>query len=213
MAVELVVFDCDGVILESLEIKTLAFRRLGEDYGPEAALRLEDYHRLHGGLSRYKKFAWFFREVLGREISPAEEESLNAKFVRLSGEELLRCPLVPGARESLDSLFGRLPLYVASGTPEEELGFILEKRGLAAYFVKICGSPPLKEDILRSIVDESGTRAENCLMVGDAETDRAAAAKVGTMFYGRGAYFRDLGCPWHQDMTRLAGWIESLNRS
>jgi beta-phosphoglucomutase-like phosphatase (HAD superfamily) len=213
MAVEVVVFDCDGVILESLEIKNLAFRRLGEAYGAKAARCLEDYHRLHGGLSRYKKFAWFFREVLGREISPEEEESLNAKFVRLSGEELLRCPLVPGAQESLDSLFGRLPLYVASGTPEEELRFILEKRGLASYFVKICGSPPLKEDILQAIVEESGVLPGNCLMVGDAETDRAAAAKAGTMFYGRGDYFRDLGCPWHQDMTHLTSWIESLEQT
>ncbi|MDR3175160.1 MAG: HAD-IA family hydrolase [Desulfovibrio sp.] len=209
MNVDVAVFDCDGVILESMDIKSLAFRRVGEEYGPEAAGRLEDYHRLHGGVSRYRKFAWFFREVLGREITAADEETMNAKFVRAALEEVLVCPLVPGIREVLDRLSGRLPLYVASGTPEDELRFILEKRRLAGYFVRICGSPPDKEEILRTIVEERGINPERCLMVGDAETDRAAAARVGTLFYGRGEYFRDLGCPWYQDMTHLTGWIET----
>ncbi|MDR1490972.1 MAG: HAD-IA family hydrolase, partial [Desulfovibrio sp.] len=192
-----------------MDIKSLAFRRVGEEYGLDAAGRLESYHRLHGGVSRYRKFAWFFREVLGREITVADEEAMNAKFVSAAMEEVLVCPLVPGIQEALDSLSGRLPLYVASGTPEDELRFILEKRGLAGYFARICGSPPGKEEILRAIVEERGVSPGRCLMVGDAETDLAAAKRVGTLFYGRGEYFRDLGCPWHRDMTRLTCWIET----
>ena len=81
MALSLIVFDCDGVILESVDAKTKAFGQVAEPLGAEARDRLLLYHTLHGGVSRREKFAWLYREVFHREITPEEMEDCCARFV------------------------------------------------------------------------------------------------------------------------------------
>ena len=125
MPLQCLVFDCDGVILDSVPVKTRAFARLAEPFGPEARDRFVMYHTVHGGVSRYKKFEWFFREVLGREISQEESTQWGRRFAEYALDEVRRCPLIPGVRDVLESWHGRLPLYVCSGAPEEELRLVL----------------------------------------------------------------------------------------
>lgn len=210
MALSLIVFDCDGVLLESMDIKTMAFRRIGEEFGPEMADRLVMYHRMHGGISRFKKFEWLYAE-LGRTLTDEDREALNAKFIAMAFEEMQRCPLVRGAQEVLDAWKGRVPLFVASGAPEEELHTILEKRGLAPYFDGMFGSPTVKSQILRAIVLHAGVYPSDVVMVGDSRADQYAAEAVCTRFYGRGAYFRHSGHPWHEDLTQLNDYLEQCH--
>lgn len=210
MALSLIVFDCDGVILESVDVKTRAFARIGEEFGPEARDRLAAYHRMYGGVSRYKKFEWLYREVLGRPFSEKDLEALGEKFASHAYDEVTRCPLVPGAQEVLDRWHNRVPLYVASGAPQAELRQLLTARGLHRYFADIKGSPPGKTELLRSIVKEAGVRPADAVMIGDATTDQYAAEAVRTRFYGRGEYFKHSGHPWHTDLTRLNDYLEEL---
>lgn len=209
MALSLVVFDCDGVLLESMDIKCAAFRRIGEQFGEEMADRLVMYHRTHGGISRYKKFEWLYGE-LGQKATGADLAALNKIFVAAAYEEMKRCLMVPGAQKTLDSWFGRVPLFVASGAPEEELRTILEKRGLSPYFTGIFGSPANKTRILRTIVEHNDARPGDVVMVGDSRIDLYAAEEVGTRFYGRGAYFSHSGHPWHDDLTELNDYLEGV---
>lgn len=210
MALSLIVFDCDGVILESVDVKTQAFARIGEEFGPEARDRLVAHHQMYGGVSRYKKFEWLYEEVLGRAISEAELEALGEKFAAYAYDEVMRCPLVPGVQEVLDRWHNRAPMYVASGAPHAELVQILTARGLNRYFVGIQGSPPGKAEVLRGIVAEAGVHPADAIMIGDATTDQYAAEAVRTRFYGRGEYFRHSGYPWHEDLTKLNEYLEEL---
>lgn len=210
MALECLVFDCDGVILESVPVKTLAFARMAEPYGDEARDRLLMYHKVHGGVSRYKKFEWFFKEVLGKEITPEELTVWGEKYAQLAFEEVCRCELVPGIQDVLDTWKGRLPMYVCSGAPHEELHVILKGRGLDGYFAGIWGSPPHKTILLQSIVRDNNFDPEKTLMVGDAPTDMQAAEAVGTHFYGRGDEVRGCFGGWGADLTGLNAWIADL---
>ena len=210
MALSLIMFDCDGVILESLNAKTQAFVRIASEFG-EAGAELVRYHMSHGGTSRLKKFEWFYKEVLGRDITPEESAGLNDKFVEYALAEVRRSPLVPGVQEVLDAWTGRVPMYVASGAPHEELLFILQERKLDHYFQGIYGSPPAKTEILRIILRETNIPPADALMIGDADTDRYAAEAVRTRFYGRGEYFKHSGHPWHHDLTRLNAYLEELH--
>ena len=211
MALSLIVFDCDGVILESVDVKTQAFARIGAEFGQEARDRLVAYHRIHGGVSRYKKFEWFYREVLGRTISKEEMETLGEKFAAHAYAEVMRCPLVPGVREVLDHWHGRTPMYVASGAPHAELMTILAERGLDRFFAGIHGSPPGKAELLRGIVAGLRVHPSDAIMIGDSMTDQYAAEAAQTRFYGRGEYFRHSGYPWHEDLTRLNEHLEELS--
>ncbi len=212
MSLALIIFDCDGVILESVDAKTRAFARIGAEFGQDAADRLVMYHVRHGGVSRYAKFEWLFTEVLGRSISPEEKKRLGSLFEAYSLDEVLHCDLVPGVQEVLEAWKGRVPLYVASGAPHEELVQVLEQRGLSGFFAGIYGSPPAKADILRKILQETGIHPAEAIMIGDSSTDQYAAEAVHTRFYGRGEYFRHSGYPWHADLTRLNAHLEELYR-
>lgn len=186
MPVSLIVFDCDGVILESVEAKTKAFGQVVEKYGPEAVQRLIDYHHAHGGVSRYKKFEWFYAEVLGKTITEAQMQAMGRTFEELSLANVMNSPMVPGALEAIQAFHGAIPLYVASGAPHEELTLILRDRGLSGYFDGIFGSPPGKAELLRRCIELAGVPAAETLMVGDSSTDLKAAEENGTLFYGRG---------------------------
>lgn len=115
MALSLIVFDCDGVILESVDAKTKAFGQVAEPLGAEARDRLLLYHTLHGGVSRREKFAWLYREVFHREITPEEMEDCCARFVSYALDNVLNAPLVPGVMDVLERWHGRVPMYVWIG--------------------------------------------------------------------------------------------------
>jgi phosphoglycolate phosphatase-like HAD superfamily hydrolase len=177
------VFDFDGVVLESVAIKTIAFRRLFADH-PEGE-RIVAYHLEHGGISRFRKFRWFYEEVRGEPLTEAESERLGERFSELVLDEIRRCAFVPGARELLERLAPRLPLFVASGTPEDELRGIVADRGLGHVFAGVYGTPPTKAEILRRILDERALDPAELVFVGDAMSDFDGAAAAGVPFVGR----------------------------
>jgi phosphoglycolate phosphatase-like HAD superfamily hydrolase len=174
------VFDFDGVVLESADIKTNAFRRLFD--GNSAAVA---YHLHHQGVSRYEKFRHITTEILGRPYTEADERRLGKRFSELVLDEVLACPFVPGARALLQRRARELPLFVASGTPEEELRTIASARGVAGCFAGIYGTPPTKAQIIGRVLHETGLGPGDLVMIGDATTDLEGAQAAGVRFIGR----------------------------
>ncbi len=180
-----IVFDFDGVLVESVDVKTKAFAELYREFGDAVVANVVAYHLLHGGLSRFEKFRHFHREFLGRELTLEVEQALGQRFSVLVEDAVVASSWVPGAKEFLDAHHRRLPLYVASGTPDDELKRILARRGATDYFRGVFGSPRRKGEILRRIIVESGFDPAQVLMVGDATTDLEGAREAGTRFLGR----------------------------
>ena len=207
LPISLLVFDCDGVILESVEVKTKAFGLTVEEHGSEAVDRLVEYHVKHGGVSRYKKFEWFYREVLGREITPSELRRLGERFKQLAFDGVLNAPMVAGALECIKTLHTQIRMYVASGAPQEELTAVLNARNLSRFFMGSYGSPPGKTELLQRILHQSENRPEKTIMVGDSATDLDAAQACGTLFFGIGKNFEKSGWPWAEDLHGLLAHI------
>lgn len=206
--IKCLVFDCDGVLLDSVPVKTRAFARLAAPYGKEAEDRFVMYHMRHGGVSRYKKFAWFFEEILDKKITPEESEAWGRKFVEYALEEVRTCPIIPGALEVLKEWYGKLPMYVCSGAPVQELEFVLDERGLRNYFAGVFGSPPAKSELLKNIVQlQKDLIPQEFVMTGDATTDVDAAEIAGTRFYGIGAGLKGGNFPWSPDLTAFNDWL------
>lgn len=184
MAVRAIAFDFDGVILESVDLKTRAFRSLFTEY-PQS---LDDIIRLHlenGGLSRYAKFEMIYRDCLNQPLSELEKERLGRRYSTLVANELERCPFVPGAQEFLQWQSVGLLRFVVSGTPEDELRQVVKQRALDHYFAGIFGSPSRKESILQRILVAYGLRPSEVVFVGDSMTDCTASGSVGVPFVGR----------------------------
>lgn len=199
-----IVFDFDGVIVESTDVKTSAFYELALPWGEVAAKQMREYHLAHFGVSRFIKFEWFFRNILGKNITPGENQALSEQFAALCLEKILDAPMVPGFTDVISLAYGHCPLYVASASPQPELEQVLEKRDLSKFFKAIYGFPPKKSESLQRIVDGLQLDPTTVLMVGDSPWDLAAAEEVGTNFYGRGKQFESSGYPWGEDLRNLA---------
>jgi phosphoglycolate phosphatase-like HAD superfamily hydrolase len=185
-AFQAIIFDFDGVIAESGDIKTQAFAALYRPYGPEIVNEVVKYHTQNGGLSRYNKFRYFQQQLLNRPpLTPEEEHVLDRRFSELVVEAVIAADAVPGANELIRQQYSRIPLFVASGTPETELRIIVERRDLNRYFKQVRGAPKLKETLIAEILTDHALNPEYVLMIGDAMADYAGAQANGTAFLGR----------------------------
>ncbi|CAN2048440.1 HAD family hydrolase [Candidatus Magnetomoraceae bacterium gMMP-1] len=182
---EAVFFDCDGVILDSLDIKTKAFEKIFKHYGPEHAKKGVEYHLTHGGISRFEKFRHFFKNMLKKEISDQKLRELGDQFSKFVLEGVLKSSFIDGALETIEELKKlNIPAYVISGTPHDEINYIFNKKKLSHFFREIHGTPRNKDEIIRDILARNNFNEKNCLLIGDAMTDYDAAMKTGIKFLG-----------------------------
>jgi HAD superfamily hydrolase (TIGR01549 family) len=181
--VKAIVFDFDGVIIESFDIKTQAFRELFK--GSDKVNEIVEYHKQNGGVSRYKKFKHIYSEILKQPLDDKIFKELGEKFSNLVVEEVKKCPYVPGAFEFINKQYGRKKLFIASGTPEEELHDIVAARGIFKYFKGVYGSPATKSEIMRGILEREKLGRNEVLFIGDAITDYHEANRVGVLFMAR----------------------------
>ena len=216
MKIKAVVFDCDGVILESTDIKTESFRALFKRGHPGRVAEILDYHVRHMGISRHVKFRHICTEILGQAYTPRREARLAAEFSRLVLDRVLKCPVVPGTREFLRGARGRYRFFVASGTPQEELDLILRRRRLLGHFERAWGSPAKKPDVIRRVLREGPFRKSEVVFVGDAESDWRAAKETGVRFVrrvGSPAEWTLPSCPWEiRDLRGLPAVLRKLER-
>lgn len=181
-----IIFDFDGVVVESGDIKTQAFADLYRPLGEAVVAAVVQYHRLHGGMSRYQKFRYFQQHLLGKPpLTPGEEQKLDRQFSVQVVEAVIASQAVPGADEFIRQQAARIPLFVASGTPETELNTIVTRRGLAPYFTGVRGSPTSKQALIADILSVHTLTPEHVLMIGDALIDYQSAQLNGVAFLGR----------------------------
>ena len=181
-----IIFDFDGVIVESGKIKTQAFAELYRDHGADIVAQVVQFHTQNGGMSRYRKFRHFQEHFLHRlPLTETEERQLDIRFSELVVEAVIAADPVPGAFELIRQQASKIPLFVASGTPEIELKVIVERRGLAPYFTDVRGAPALKKTIIAEILSSHDLTPGSVLMIGDAMADYEGAQANHTAFLGR----------------------------
>ena len=183
---EAIIFDFDGVLVESGDIKTQAFVNLYRDHGDTIMAAVAQYHCSNGGLSRYHKFRYFQQYLLKKPpLTQDEEQLLDQRFSELVVEAVIASESVPGATELIRKEAARIPLFVASGTPEAELNTIVGRRGLASYFTAVRGSPTPKQALVTDILTTHALERDRVLMIGDALADYQSAQFNQIAFLGR----------------------------
>jgi phosphoglycolate phosphatase-like HAD superfamily hydrolase len=175
------VFDCDGVILDSNLIKTEAFGHVAMQFGADVARELVLFHVQNGGVSRYRKFEYLLDNILHRESNVTEIESLARQYSLHICNQLLCCPMASGLKE-LRKATPHSNWMVVSGGDQAELRYIFSERGLASLFDKgIYGSPATKDEILSRKM-ASGHLELPAILFGDSRYDHEAADSAGLDF-------------------------------
>ena len=177
------VFDCDGVILNSNFLKIEAYFATAKNFGAndQEAQALVDHHIKLGGISRFVKFEYFLTDILHRPASRKDIDFLLVDFGREVRKRLSTCEIAPG----LTQLRERTPdsnWLVISGGDQDELRAIFAERGLLSLFDGgIFGSPDNKDQILAREL-ASGNIRQPALFMGDSRYDHESSTRAGLDF-------------------------------
>lgn len=182
-----VIFDFDGVVLDSNRLKTDAFGSVlaAAGYSAPTVERFLSYQARNFGRSRYLLFDDFLRDFAGAEAGERDAGQLLAAFGRACVDGYGSVAETDGIRRLLDRLRGAgTRLFVASGSDQEELRRVVVARGLGGYFEDVLGSPMRKTDCVAAILRSLGgaEAAASAWFVGDAVADLQAAEDHGVAF-------------------------------
>ena len=123
-----ILFDFDGVILDSMPVREYGFRKIFEDFDKNIVDKLLVYHNKNGGLSRYVKIRYFYEKLLNLNISDSEINILADKFSVLMKKELVNKEyLIIETVNFLERNYKNYKLHIVSGSDEKELKFLCKE--------------------------------------------------------------------------------------
>ncbi len=179
------VFDLDGTLVDSVYAHVLAWQHaLGE-----AGLAVDGY-RLHrhvgssGGL-----IVRFAEREAGRKLSAGQEQAVHQRHAELFRQLLPRPRPLPGAADAFRALGAAgVPHAVATASYRPLIDASLEAVGVGPGTVVVEGKGPLRgkpePDLFVASRELLGTRAEDCIVVGDAVWDHVGARRAGMLSVG-----------------------------
>lgn len=208
-------FDFDGVIVESVDIKTRAFAKLFEHEGEGIVKKVVSYHLNNAGVSRYEKFRYIYKEILKRFLSDEEFEMLCKKFAASVMDGVIKAPYVEGAREFLENYSMEYKCFIVSATPQEEIEEIIQKRHIRHFFKAVYGAPAKKDNAVKTILVKENIDPCNAVYVGDAMSDYLAAKENKVAFIARVtddnySLFDDLDCTKLKDLMNLKNAVSPI---
>jgi len=212
--IKVIIFDFDGVIADSVDIKTKAFAKLFKDKGKEIVNRVVSYHLAHTGISRYEKFHYIYKEILHNPLSKRMLKTLCRRFEDLVIDSVIKAPYIRGTREFLQNFVSRYRYFIVSATPQKEIEKIVRRRNIGALFGAIYGAPIKKSDAVRSIRKREKIKVTEVLYVGDALSDYRAAkdnsVKFVAVVQSKDSSLKNIDCPKIRNLTELDSVIRKI---
>jgi HAD superfamily hydrolase (TIGR01509 family) len=176
--VQAVVFDLDGVLVQSEELWDEVRRGLAAESGlPWPA----DATRAMQGMST-EEWSAYLTDVVGLAGRPPEVAANVIDQMAARYREAL--PLLPGAREVVRRLGDRWPLGLASSSPRRLIDAVLESAGLADQFVtnvstEEVGAGKPSPEVYLDVVRKLGVTPERTVAIEDSSNGLRSAAEAG----------------------------------
>ena len=179
-----IILDFDGVILESVDVKTNAFRQLFS-FAPEHVDEILRYHLENGGVSRFEKFRHIYSCFLKEPLSDTRFNELSKPFSELVYNTILITPFVSGSLEFITGCYRTNAIHIVTATPDTEIRQIVHARNLEHYFASIYGAPTTKVAAIEEILKNNSITPSSAIFIGDSKNDWQAAVTTGVRFIGR----------------------------
>jgi HAD superfamily hydrolase (TIGR01509 family) len=178
MPVAAVVFDMDGVLIDSEQAWSDAREQLARETGGSWAPGTQE--RMMGMSS--PEWSRFMHKDLGVPLEPPE---ISQSVVdRLEQRYRERLPLLPDAHEAVERLAARWPLAVASSSNRPLIDLVLRLAGLGDAFRATVSSEEVPRgkpapDVYLEAARRLGAKPEECVAVEDSTNGITAAAAAG----------------------------------
>lgn len=182
---DVIIFDCDGVLLDSNALKIEAMAIALKEYGLVCSevKSCTSFFAENFGKSRFYHVDYFASHFLRLSGAVAEhfKRQVLASYSQQCVKLYLYASMTPFAKELLvksDAI-----KYVASGSAQDELREVFRSRQLDVYFDGILGSPEQKAVNVSSIL--GANKESKVVMIGDAISDLEAARgnSIDFIFY------------------------------
>jgi len=168
-------WDFDGVIKDSVEIKSNAYEELFLQWGANISNKVRDHHILNGGMSRFDKIPLYLSWT-NEDINDELINKLCDDFSNLVKLKVINSPWVPGVVEYIDNLNkSGFQSYIITATPQDEINEILNELKIHSLFNEIIGAPTAKSDAIKSILNKNNIINDEAVMIGDSKSDLVAA--------------------------------------
>lgn len=210
-----VVFDFDGVLVDSNAVKRRAYRDIFAD-APESEAVVEAVLQSDTEDDRLEVIRAILRGLNREGHATAEQDLLVAEYGEryntICEEHAATCSEVRGASSALARLAKTHSLYIISATPEVPLRRIVKRRAWSRYFREVLGRPRTKSENLARVIRSEGIKGQQIVFVGDGRRDLDAARETGCRFVGVRNEFNDFdpaGLLMVDDLTGLVELIEA----
>lgn len=180
-----ILWDFDGVILDSMKVRDWGFREIFKSFGSNEVNSLLEYHNLNGGLSRYVKIRYFFDNILLKPISEEEIFKYANRFSDLMKKELIKGKyLINDSLSFIKENYTEYNFHIVSGSDQNELRFLCKELKIDKYFVSVYGSPTPKKKLVKNLINSLNYNLNETCLIGDSINDREAADHNYIEFYG-----------------------------
>jgi len=199
------IFDFDGVLVDSVDIKGEGFAALYSDYGSDVQAKVIKYHKVNGGMPRREKIRKCHELYLKEQVSESELDQLCNRFSDLVINRVISAPEIRGALEFLKKYTQVAQAFICSATPQKELETIIDQKGWKHFFIRVSGSPLSKTENILSILQDFEIGEGCAIYFGDATSDLNAAMKCNIDFIGVNGSWTE-----HEQHTCFLGSVENF---
>lgn len=178
---ELVFWDFDGVIKDSVDVKTSAFISLFPDAPDSILKKISQHHLRNGGMSRFEKIPLY----LGWSGLNTDEAAV-ARYCNIFSEKVCQAVIdskwVPGVFEYLACNYMHQKFVLITGTPIDEIEFILTELKIRNYFFQVHGAPKKKSPAIQESLEKFQINPKESISIGDSLEDYEAARENNVSF-------------------------------
>lgn len=181
MTLKAVLFDMDGVIVDSEPMHRKAFFKVFEDLG--ITVSMEVYTSFAGSSTQNiadKLISMYDLQVSAQEIMDSKRKYFKGYFYNDSEFDL-----IPGVRKLIEYYYNNgIKLVVASSATRTTIEMVFDKFGLDKYFMgRISGADLVESkpnpEIFIKAAEIAGEPTENCMVIEDAANGILAANRAG----------------------------------
>ena len=208
--IKCLIFDFDGVISDSVHIKTLIFKEMYLHYGRGIAKKVENYHLNNGGMSRFQKFKYFEEIILKKKCSNRKINCLSKEFESKVKHRVIKASYIKGAKKFLNANYKKYKCFISTGTPQREIIEILKEKNIKHLFKEIYGSPESKKNHIKKIIKKYSFKKKEILFLGDSRNDYEAAfdQNINFVAVGKDNFFKKKKIDKLIDLRELSRYLE-----
>jgi len=196
---KVIFWDFDGVIKDSVDIKTKAYIDIFSNLSNSQKNKIISHHTKNGGVSRYEKIPLYL-QIANIKNTKHEVNNYINKFSSHVCESVIKSPWVPGVKSFLKNTCNDKKNILTTATPLKEIEYILSRLSIKNFFDSVFGSPKSKKQAIKESIDKLRLSEKDCIMIGDSSSDYEAAYDCGINFMLRETKY-------NQDLIKKADYL------